>query len=95
MGAAARALVLLEVRPAPGKPHGYAVACLAPSPLAPGRLLPLDGPAVLPTRPYHGIDAFILDQPLGRHDWLALLTPEPLPLPWPAPDDALHEPSPT
>ena len=91
--AAPRALVLIEVRPAPAKPHGYAVSCLAPSPLAPERMLPLAAATVLPTQAFNGIDSYILDQTLGRHDWLALLTSSPLPLPWAVPDETLHEPT--
>lgn len=88
------AVTILEVRPSPGKQHGYDIACLAPSPLAPERVFG-PGAVILPSRSFGGLgDHYVIDHPLGRHDWLAMLTEKPLSLPWPTPEDSLHEPSP-
>jgi hypothetical protein len=81
------ALILLEVGPAVDVRGTYEVRCLAPSPLAPAQTI--SGPtAILPTHPLHGIRAWIAGAPIGRHDWLAILTGEAQRLPWSPRSDA-------
>jgi hypothetical protein len=90
--ARASAVVLLELRPAPHASHGYEVSCLAPSALAPEGVSQAK-PLILPTRVVHGVDSFVVDLPTGRHDWLAILCSEPIPVPWETPSASFHQPS--
>ena len=90
---AAHGLVLLQVSPQMTSNEGYEIQCLAPSPIVPRESLQPPAP-ILPALAHHGIDAFVVDRPLGRHDWLAILTATPLALPWPRAEASLHVVSP-
>jgi hypothetical protein len=72
-----RGLVLLEIGPRGTEAGVYPVTALVPSTsipeakVRPAQVLP--DPAVEP---------FFADPPVGAYDWLAILTPAPLSLPW-------------
>lgn len=85
--AAPRGLLLLEIGPM----HDdglHPITSLVPSILAPQCAVLPD--QILPTTPVLGVSRFIARKPVGRYDWLAILTLTPLSPVWPQGEGYLH-----